>query len=85
VSDQIKLSELGVLVGFSAVLHAPPGALVEVPYWIGVAQFENAISILGLIVGSGEGLEIGDDVHCVAICPAEGLMTYGYRVTSSQR
>jgi uncharacterized OB-fold protein len=79
-SVQVELSGRGRLVGFSAVLHAPPGALVEVPYWIGVTQFDEAVSILGLIEGPGEGLVIGDEVECIVLCPAEGLTTYGFRL-----
>ena len=80
-SVQIELPGRGRLVGFSAVLHAPPGALIEVPYWIGVTEFDEAVSILGLIEGPGDDLAIGDEVECVALRPTEGLTTYGYRVT----
>lgn len=42
--------EHGTLTGATTVLHPPPGALVEVPYNVGVAAFECDLSLLGLLI-----------------------------------
>lgn len=43
--------ERGTLAGSTTVLHAPPGALLEVPYDVGVVEFECDLSVLGVLIG----------------------------------
>jgi uncharacterized OB-fold protein len=40
----------GSLAGATKVLHPPPGALVEAPYAVGVAEFDCGISVIGLLL-----------------------------------
>lgn len=64
----------------TAVLHAPPDALVEVPYVVGVAEFPEGISVLGLVDTPGlEAAATGDAIETIAYEAAPGLVTYAFR------
>ncbi len=65
----------------TAVLHAPPGAVVEVPYEIGVAEFDDGIAVLGLLL-DGDAAERGCDLDVVA-APVGHRMTYAFRPTGT--
>lgn len=68
-------AELG---GCTAVLHPPPGALVEVPYLVGVARFPEGISIMGLVVGVSETPPPGSAVRTVATALPGGHLAYAF-------
>jgi uncharacterized protein len=48
VSDG-ALSSRARVIGTTAVLHQPPGALVEAPYTVALAAFPEGVSVLGLV------------------------------------
>lgn len=77
VAQPLELPPDGRLRGFTSVLHAPPGAEVEVPYHVGVAEFAGRIAILGLL-DDIEGAELGDVVETVAVAVGD-TVTYGFR------
>jgi uncharacterized OB-fold protein len=79
-SKSERLPNAGRLRGFTAVLHAPPGALVAVPYSLGVACFNDEINILGLLEGPTDELTIGLPVETIAVAPSEELLTYAFRL-----
>jgi uncharacterized OB-fold protein len=63
----------------TAVLHAPPGALVEVPYMVGVARFPEGISIMGVVVGVTQTPPQGTPLEIVAMALPDGRLTYAFR------
>lgn len=77
-------AELG---GFTAVLHAPPGARVDVPYTIGVAAFAENLSVMGLMVDAIplDELELGAPLQVQVVEPFAGGRTYGFRVADERR
>jgi uncharacterized OB-fold protein len=80
-SEPYLLSSEGVLVGFTSVLHPPPGARVDVPYWVGVARFSDDLCVMGLLeLPIPEELSIGLPLTTVVLEPADGLYTYGFRI-----
>jgi uncharacterized OB-fold protein len=74
-----------ILGACTAVLHPPPGALVEVPYLIGVAQFPEGISIMGVVVGASETPPPGTPVDTVATALPDGRLTYAYQPSQPHR
>lgn len=73
-----RLSSDAVLTGATAVLHAPPGAKVQPPYYVGVATFAEGIAVMGLLLaGSLEEVPLGSPVQVVAIEVADSL-TYAF-------
>jgi len=72
------LQEQATLDGCTAVLHPPPGALVEVPYLVGVARFAEGISIMGLVVGVAQTPAPGTPVRTVAAALPDGRLTYAF-------
>lgn len=67
------------LVGFTSVQYAPPGARVEVPYFVGVARFGSDLCVMGLVDGPGEELDFGLTVRTVAVAVADDGISYGFR------
>jgi uncharacterized OB-fold protein len=65
-----------MLTVLTAVLAQPPGAKVEAPYDVGVAQFAEGICVIGLIDGP---VEQGDQVEPVIVAPYEGGQTFAFR------
>ncbi len=65
-------ARLRVLTG----VHAqPPGSRVEAPYDVGVAEFDEGICVLGLVVGDASK---GDLVRPVVTEPYEGGHIFGF-------
>lgn len=65
-------ARLRVLTG----VHAqPPGSRVEAPYDIGVAEFDEGICVIGLVVGD---LRKGDRVRPVVAEPYVGGRIFGF-------
>lgn len=80
--DEVALGPDAVLVGFTEVLHPPPGAQVEVPYTLAVARFaDHDLDVLGLLEDHApvDQLAVGARLHVVAV-PFGGGRTYGYRL-----
>ena len=82
-----------VLVGFSSVRYAPPGARIPVPYHVGVARFGDDLCVMGLLdladeptydptEPTGSGLEFGRTLRTVAVAVDEETLTYGFRPAS---
>jgi uncharacterized OB-fold protein len=74
-----------VLVGFSSVQYAPPGALVPVPYHVGVARFGDDLCVMGLLDGAdptGSDLDFGRTLRTVAVAVDGDTLTYGFRPSS---
>lgn len=64
----------------TAVLHEPPGTRVPVPYVVGVARFDEGVSVLGLVVVDDlQHLAPGDDIDVVVHSPTPELVTYAFR------
>ncbi|CAB5037968.1 unannotated protein [freshwater metagenome] len=68
------------VVGFTAVMHAPPGSLVAVPYVLAVAAFLGGISIMGVVDNVELGdLEVGVLVDVIAAARGD-IACYAYRL-----
>jgi uncharacterized OB-fold protein len=78
----VTLGPTASIAGFTEVLHAPPGAEVDVPYTIAVAAFGDAnLAVMGLLdqhVPCTE-LAIGDPLTVCVVATRTGS-TYGFRV-----
>jgi uncharacterized OB-fold protein len=72
------LPDEGVLTGFTTVHHPPPGALVSAPYHVGVASFEGAIRVLGLLLDEDGVPARGTPIVTVATEFAPGRLTYAF-------
>lgn len=81
-TEEIALSVDAELAGFTSVLHPPPGALVEVPYHVGVARFPEGICVMGLLLGveDGETPTVGEPLDTVVARPFDGALTYAFRL-----
>lgn len=78
VAAAIPLGPRARLRTVTSVLHPPPGSRVPVPYVVGVAEFPEGISILGLVViDAQEHVTVGDPVDTIAYAPAD-VSTYGF-------
>lgn len=60
----------------TAVLAQPPGSLVEAPYAVGVAEFDERICVIGLLVGEPQ---VGDRVEVVVHEPYAGGRVFAFR------
>lgn len=75
-----ELGPHAVLGAYTAVLHPPPGALVDPPYVVGAARFEGGISVLGRIIGrTFDDLE-PDLPLAVVVAPFGDQLGYAFRV-----
>jgi uncharacterized OB-fold protein len=78
-AQPMGLSSEAALVRHTAVLHQPPGALVEVPYRVAVAAFPEGLSIMGLLVGEPESPEPGTRVRTVRAAVSDTAWTYAFQ------
>lgn len=63
-SEPIHLEGPARLRASTAVLAQPPGSLVEAPYTVGVAEFDQGLCVLGLLIGEPAiGAEVEVVVH----------------------
>lgn len=76
--ERVALPGPALLVGKTSVLAQPPGAKVQAPYDVGVAEFPERVRIIGLLAGPGE---VGDTVVPVAHSAAPDLVTFAFRRT----
>jgi uncharacterized OB-fold protein len=74
----IALSPDARLSAFTMVLHAVPGARVQPPYHVGVAEFGEGIAVLGILLAE-DGVHIGQAVETVVHEPFDGSITYAFR------
>lgn len=75
----VALSTEAVVEGFTAVMYPPPGALVEAPYAIIAAGFDEGVTVLGVGVGIlVDELAIGDRVECIATMIGDAI-GFGFR------
>jgi uncharacterized OB-fold protein len=76
------LGPAATLYRATAVLHAPPGATVEVPYHVGLALFDKGLCVLGLLLGVGDQAPpAGASLEVVAHRLVDDVITYAFRLT----
>lgn len=66
----------GRLSALTTVTAPPPGALVEPPYSVGIADFAEGIRVIGLVAGTAE---TGDDIEVVAHEYHQDRVTFAFR------
>jgi uncharacterized OB-fold protein len=79
-SDPVPLAE-GVAVAATAVLHATPGSVVEVPYVVALARFEQArLDVLGRVPGATDPATVpaGTPLRVVAESLPDGRVHYAF-------
>jgi uncharacterized OB-fold protein len=76
--EEAKLSGQAVVAGVSAVLHAPPGALVEAPYTVALAAFPEGVAVLGVVTAPFEDVALGQSLQTVGM-QVGSRVGYGYR------
>lgn len=81
-AEPIGLATEATLAGFSSVLHAPPGAGIEVPYDVGVAQFPEGICVMGLLLGAAEDEPpiLGATLETVVAEVFPGCLSYAFQM-----
>ena len=80
--ESVALSQDAGVSGFTSVEHGPPGALVDVPYVIVVAEFAEGVAVLGQLVGATiDDVAIGDRLETVVVAVGERA-SYGFRRSS---
>jgi len=65
VTDQ--LSSEAVVAGSTAILHAPPGALIETPYSVVLATHPEGVSVLGVMQADFDKISIGQPVRTIGV------------------
>lgn len=75
-----QLGSSGRIRLFSAVLHQPPGALIDTPYAVALVDFPEGLSVLGVVTDARvEDLHIGQPVTTVGLSVADSV-SYGFAV-----
>jgi uncharacterized OB-fold protein len=78
-SEEAQLSSDAAVIGVTAVNHAPPGALLPVPYTVAVAAFPEGVAVLGVVPGASiADLRLGDRVRSVGMLVGEAV-AYGWQ------
>jgi uncharacterized OB-fold protein len=75
-SAAVQLRGPARLRAHTAVLAQPPGAQVQAPYEVGVAEFAEGICVIGLLAGPSA---IGDAVVPVVHEPYDGGRFFAFR------
>jgi uncharacterized OB-fold protein len=81
-SNQITLGPAGRLLGFTEVLHQPPGAELDVPYTIAVAAFDDVnLAVMGVLDHHmrSQDLEVGQPLEVTVVATRDSA-TYGFRL-----
>jgi len=81
-SEPVPLSS-GTAMAATAVLHRTPGAVVEVPYVIGLVRFARAgLDVLGRVPGATDPAAVpaGTPLRVVAESLPDGRMHYAFAV-----
>ena len=79
-SEPLLLAE-GVAMATTAVLHATPGSVVEVPYVVALARFEQAgLDVLGRVPGATDPATVpaGTPLRVVAESLPDGRVHYAF-------
>ena len=79
-SDPVPLSS-GTAVAATAVLHRTPGAVVEVPFVVALARFEQAgLDVLGRVPGATDPAAVpaGTPLRVVAESLPDGRLHYAF-------
>jgi uncharacterized OB-fold protein len=82
-SDPVPLSS-GTAVASTAVLHRTPRAVVDVPYVVALARFEQAgLDVLGRVPGAAgpDAVPPGTPLRVVADSLPDGRMHYAFAVS----
>jgi uncharacterized OB-fold protein len=66
----------------TSVLVQPPGALIQAPYDVAVAEFDAGLCVIGLVDGPAEP---GDRVSVVVVAPFPEGRTFAFRRTINQQ
>lgn len=74
-AEIVTLSGPARLRVMTGVRAQPPRSLVAAPYDVGVAEFDEGICVIGLIVGPAEQ---GDQVVPIVTAPYEGGCTFAF-------
>jgi uncharacterized OB-fold protein len=77
--ESSALSEQATVIGVTAVLHPPPGALVEVPYTVALAAFPEGVAVLGVVTAALGDVPLGQRVETVAMLIGERV-GYGFQL-----
>ncbi|MCK5892605.1 OB-fold domain-containing protein [Aeromicrobium sp.] len=73
------LSPTAEVIGHSAVLHQPPGSLIDAPYPVALASFPEGVAVLGVVEDAEVGeVAIGDQVETVARLVGDSI-EYAFR------
>jgi uncharacterized OB-fold protein len=75
-TEPVVLAGPATLRALTSVTSQPPGALVQAPYDVGVAQFPEGICVIGLIDGPAVA---GMSVTVVATSPYPDGLTFAFR------
>jgi uncharacterized OB-fold protein len=75
------LASEAILVGYTSVLHAPPGSKIPVPYSVGVACFGDELCVMGLLEEAAHEPRVGAAVTTVACSVAGEAVTYAFRLS----
>lgn len=80
---EAALSGTAEVIGHSAVLHQPPGALIDAPYPVALASFPEGVAVLGVVENAQVGeVSIGDRVETVARLVGDSI-EYAFRTRRS--
>jgi uncharacterized OB-fold protein len=75
-SEPAELRGPARLTVSTAVLAQPPGSKVEAPFGVGVAEFDQGLRVIGLLVGE---LAVGATVEVVVHAPYADGRTFAFR------
>jgi uncharacterized OB-fold protein len=75
-ADPVMLAGPARLRVLTGVRAQPPGSLVAAPYDVGVAEFDEGICVIGLVVGPTTP---GDQVVPIATEPYDGGRIFAFR------
>jgi len=78
--EPTALSPTARIRAVTQVEHPPPGALIEVPYLVVMADLADGITVLGQLTGAVlDEVAVGDKVTSVAV-PVGDKVSYGFRL-----
>jgi uncharacterized OB-fold protein len=79
--SDVAIAAEGEVVASTAVLHATPGAIVEVPYVVALLRFEDAkLDVLGRVLGTDDpdAIPPGTRLRVVADTLPDGRLHYAF-------
>ena len=77
----VELGPRAKVLAKTSVEYQPPDALIDAPYFVIAAAFDEGISVLGVLVDelNLDDLQIGDEVELVATLVGENI-GYGFQL-----